>query len=115
MKGAESFLAEQGISVDVLKSSASTAAQTTGGAVGEAVTVGTPVAKSIFNFLTTTDPTLLGFEAIGIYILYKLIGPTTNAVSGYLRGYADNVTPAAALDSVSVQGNAFLIDIRTQV
>lgn len=111
MRGAESFLTDQGVNVDVLKSGASTAVQTT----ESAVTAATPAVKGIFTFLTTTDPTLLGFEAIGIYILYLLAGPTADAISGLLRGYAGNVSPASALDSVSNKGNAFLVDVRTQV
>ena len=33
---------------------------------------------------------------------------------GGLRGYAGNISPAAALDAVSADGNTVIVDLRTQ-
>ena len=38
--------------------------------------------------------------------------PLLKGIFGSLRGYAGNISPAAALDAVSVDGNTLLIDIR---
>lgn len=75
----------------------------------------TPTLQSVFKYLTTTDPTLLGFEALGIWILYVSAGPAFNLIADIARGYAGDTSPPAALDAIVANGNAYLIDIRSQV
>ncbi|KAG2494454.1 hypothetical protein HYH03_007506 [Edaphochlamys debaryana] len=72
-----------------------------------AVSAASPVARSLADVLTTTEPVLLGEYALGAVALWYL----TPAFFGLFRGYAGNVTAAVALDTVANE-SAILIDIR---
>lgn len=69
--------------------------------------------ESLVHFLTTSSPTLLTETAVGLVAAYYLLPPVLKASFGALRGYAGDVSPAAALDAVCTKGNANLVDIRT--
>ncbi|GMH40712.1 hypothetical protein BSKO_08616 [Bryopsis sp. KO-2023] len=108
-RGAESFLAGQGINVEVIKSGAGTAAKTT----GDIVTAATPTAKGFFNFLTTSDPIVLGEYGLALAVLY-FFGPSILAgLFDSLKGFAGDVSAPTALDSVETNRKAFIIDIRS--
>lgn len=72
-----------------------------------------PILSQVVTFLTTTEPVLLGeyaLAALGVYLL----GPTLlGALVGAARGYAGEITAAAALDQVCNSGNTVIVDIRT--
>lgn len=101
-------MTEQGVDVTEVLSKATTAVQT-------ASDVATPAVKSFVTFLTTTDPTVLGYytlTALGLYLL----GPTLfSFLIQSTRGYAGDISPAGALDVVLTKGSAAMIDIRTLV
>lgn len=81
---------------------------------GEQVVSSTkPLIESLIHFLTTSSPTLLAETAVGLVAAYYLLPPVLKATVGALRGYGGDVSPAAALDALSTQGNANLVDIRT--
>lgn len=82
-------------------------------AAEQAVTVTTPVLKSLVQFLTTTSPVVLAEYGLGLIVAYYLLPPTLGLAAGVLRGYAGDVSPAGALDALSTLGNAVLLDIRT--
>jgi rhodanese-related sulfurtransferase len=81
---------------------------------GEQVVASTkPLLESLVRFLTTSSPTVLAETAVGLVAAYYLLPPVLKAAGGALRGYGGDVSPAAALDALSTQGNANLVDIRT--
>lgn len=78
-----------------------------------AVATAKPLLETLVQFLTTSSPTVLAETALGLVAAYYLLPPVLKASSGLLRGYAGDVTPAAALDALATQSNAVLVDIRT--
>lgn len=52
------------------------------------------------TFVTTTEPLLLGEYALGLVAAWYLTPPLLKLAAGALRGYAGDVTPAAALTAV---------------
>ena len=52
------------------------------------------------TFVTTTEPVLLGEYALGLVAAWYLTPPLLKVAAGALRGYAGDVTPAAALTAV---------------
>lgn len=84
-------------------------------AVRTATDVATPAVKTSISFLTTTEPIVLGYYAVGAVGLY-FFGPTLlSFLIGAARGYAGDISAAGALDAVMKSGKAFLLDIRTAV
>lgn len=78
-----------------------------------AVATAKPLLDTLVQFLTTSSPTVLAETALGLVAAYYLLPPVLKASSGLLRGYAGDVSPAAALDALATQSNAVLVDIRT--
>eukprot|EP00210_Caulerpa_lentillifera_P001133 g1092.t1 len=108
-KAAAEFAAGQGINLEAVKSGTQTVVQT----ASDAVTVATPAVKTSVNFLTTTEPIVLGYYAIGAFALYFL-GPSLLSLTfESLRGYAGDISAPAALDCVLSEEDAVMIDIRT--
>jgi hypothetical protein len=64
------------------------------------VTTAKPFVEQAVSFLTTTEPALLGQYALGLVTAWYLAPPLLKATAGYLRGYAGEVTAAAALTAV---------------
>ncbi len=50
--------------------------------------------------MTTTEPLLLGEYALGLVAAWYLAPPLLKLAAGAVRGYAGEVTPAAALTAV---------------
>lgn len=105
-KGLES----SGLNLKVVGDTAATVTKTS----SEVATTATPFLKQFVTFVTTTDPVTLGEYGLGLVALYYLAPPLLGAAFGSLRGYAGEVTAAAALDVVMKQGDTVIIDIRTQ-
>ncbi|GAB4821917.1 hypothetical protein N2152v2_008963 [Parachlorella kessleri] len=78
-----------------------------------AVSSAKPWVDQATYFLTHTDPVSLGEYGLGLLALYYLAPPLLKATFGALRGFAGEVSPAAALDALSSGGGAVLLDIRT--
>jgi rhodanese-related sulfurtransferase len=72
-----------------------------------------PLLESLVHFLTTSSPTVLTETAVGLVAAYYLLPPVLKASVSVFRGYAGDVSPAAALDALSTKSNANLVDIRT--
>jgi hypothetical protein len=66
----------------------------------QAVTTAKPFVEQAFTFLTTTEPLLLGQYALGLVAAYYLAPPLLKAGVGLLRGYAGEISAAAALNTV---------------
>lgn len=64
------------------------------------MTTAKPFVEQAVTFLTTTEPALLGQYALGLVAAWYLAPPLLRATTGYLRGYAGEVTAAAALTAV---------------
>lgn len=69
--------------------------------------------EMVYQFVTTTQPTVLAEYAAGAVVAYLLLPPLAAAGFGLLRGYAGSVSPAAVLDSMATDSNVVLVDIRT--
>ena len=82
-------------------------------AAEQALTATTPLVKNVIHFVTTTSPVVLAEYGLGLIAAYYLLPPTLGIAAGVLRGYAGDVSPAGALDALSTQGNAVLLDIRS--
>ena len=79
----------------------------------QAVTATKPFVDQAITFLTTTEPTLLGQYALAVLAAYYLTPPLLRAGVGLLRGYAGDISAAAALTAVESEGSAFIVDIRS--
>lgn len=82
-------------------------------AAGQAVAAAKPVLESVLHFLATSSPVTLAETAAVLVAAYYLLPPVLKASAGALRGYAGDVSPAGALDAVSTQGGAVIVDIRS--
>lgn len=83
------------------------------GAGEQAVAAAKPLLESLVTFVTTSPPEIVAETAVGLVAAYYLLPPVFKATVGLLRGYAGDVSPAAALDALSTQGNAVLVDVRS--
>lgn len=79
----------------------------------QAVTTAKPFVEQAITFVTTTEPLLLGEYALGLVAAWYLTPPLLKLAAGALRGYAGDVTPAAALTAVESDGSAVILDIRS--
>ncbi|KAL4447383.1 hypothetical protein ABPG77_007416 [Micractinium sp. CCAP 211/92] len=79
----------------------------------QAVTTAKPFVEQAINFVTTTEPLLLGEYALGLVAAWYLAPPLLKLAAGAVRGYAGEVTPAAALTAVESDGSAVIVDIRS--
>lgn len=108
-KSATDALKSTGVDPTVVNSTTKTVTAT----ADTVVATTKPVLTQVVTFLTTTEPVLLGeyaLAALGVYLL----GPTLlGALVGAARGYAGELTAAAALDQVCNNGNTVIVDIRT--
>ncbi|KAI3428061.1 hypothetical protein D9Q98_006445 [Chlorella vulgaris] len=109
LKEAEKALASSGVPSSVDLSAAKPLMEST----EQAVTTAKPFVEQAFTFLTTTEPLLLGQYALGLVAAYYLAPPLLKAGVGLLRGYAGEISAAAALNTVQSEGNAYIVDIRS--
>jgi len=79
----------------------------------EAVSVSKPFFDQLVTFVTTSEPVVVAEAGLALVAAYYLAGPLLKGLGGALRGYAGDVSPAAALDVLSTQGNCVMVDIRT--
>lgn len=79
----------------------------------QAVSTAKPFVEQAINFLVTSEPVVLGQYAAGLIAAYYLAPPLLSAGVGLLRGYAGDVTPAAALNAVESESGSFIVDIRS--
>ncbi|KAL4550157.1 hypothetical protein Ndes2526B_g08323 [Nannochloris sp. 'desiccata'] len=112
--------AEDGAMIDSAVSSIVEIVKSTGDAVKAGLGVaeqGLDTAKSAYQTISpaiqTANRRMLAETAVGLVAAYYLLPPVLKASVGALRGYAGDVSPAAALDALSTQGKANLVDIRT--
>ncbi|KAK9846572.1 hypothetical protein WJX81_006817 [Elliptochloris bilobata] len=110
----ERFLEAQGLNARALLDGARQATSTTGEVLETARPTVDSTVSTVSSTLATTDPVVLAEYAAGLVALYYLGPPLLKGIFGSLRGYAGNISPAAALDAVSNDGNTLLIDIRTE-
>ncbi|KAL4532423.1 hypothetical protein Ndes2437B_g02829 [Nannochloris sp. 'desiccata'] len=85
-------------------------------AAGEAASSVKPGLERVLSETVGVDGkavAVLAETAVGLVAAYYLLPPVLKASVGALRGYAGDVSPAAALDALSTQGKANLVDIRT--
>ncbi|KAI7844128.1 hypothetical protein COHA_002266 [Chlorella ohadii] len=105
LKEAEKVLSASGVDTSAAKPLVDTTEQV--------VTTAKPFAEQAITFLTTTEPALLGQYAVALVAAYYLAPPLLKAGVGFLRGYAGDIAPAAALSAVESEGNAVIVDIRS--
>jgi urease accessory protein UreF len=92
LKEAEKVLSASGVDTSAAKPLVDTTT--------EVVTTAKPFAEQAITFLTTTEPALLGQYALALIAAYYLTPPLLKAGVGFLRGYAGDIAPAAALSAV---------------
>lgn len=82
---------------------------------GQAVNTAAPFLQQAINFLAASEPAALGQYALALVAAYYLLPTALKAGAGVVRGYAGDVSAAAALTAVS-EGNAdaVIVDIRVQ-
>lgn len=106
---AQRFLTSQGINSPELADKAGKAGSAAEGVFNQAK----PSLTSSLTSLSSRDPTTLAECALGAVAFYYLAPPVLKLLFGSLRGYAGEISPAAALDSVAAGGNVVIVDIRT--
>lgn len=108
-KTATDALKSSGVDPSVVNSTTKTVTAT----ADTVVSTTKPLVNQLVTFVTTTEPVVLGEYALAGLVLY-LVGPTLlGVVAGAARGYAGELTAAAALDQVCNDGNTVIVDIRT--
>jgi len=103
---ANKFISNSGVDVSTINSTTATVVRTTQEGV-------LPKVSSFLSYLAVQEPVVLGEYALAATALYFLGPAALGAFGGYLRGFAGDVTAAAALDGLVNDGNTVLIDIRT--
>lgn len=78
-----------------------------------ALDTATPLVLKFVNFLTHTDAATLAQYGLGAGAIYFLGPVALGAAFGSFRGYAGDISPAGALDSVATDGNTYIIDLRS--
>jgi hypothetical protein len=73
----------------------------------------TSVATNVYTFLTTTEPAVLAYDALGAIAVAYLTPPLAKAGLDAARGYAGDVLPTTALDCLASDSNSMLVDIRS--
>ncbi|KAK9797734.1 hypothetical protein WJX73_002375 [Symbiochloris irregularis] len=106
----ESFLSAQGLNSQAI---VGTAKEAQGKAEGVYNTA-QPQIQPAVRFLQTSSPTQLAEYALGLVAFYYLGPPVLRLFFGGLRGYRGEISPAAALDTASREGNCLIVDIRSQ-
>jgi rhodanese-related sulfurtransferase len=104
------FLSGQGLSADTLTSKASGVTSVAGSAFSTAK----PAVSTTVSTLSQLAPNTLAQYALIALGTYYLGPPVLKGFFGSFRGYAGEISPAAALDSVTNNSNTVLIDIRTE-
>lgn len=106
------LLKEQGLDVDAVAKGAKQGVDAAVTVGKEAYTVSKPVTTKFFEFVTTTEPTLLIEYTLGALALYYLAPPVLKAASAAARGYEGDASAAQVLDWIIEDGNTFLVDMR---
>ncbi|KAL6747088.1 hypothetical protein V8C86DRAFT_2920968 [Haematococcus lacustris] len=102
-------LESTGFDVGAVNEATSAVSQT----AASAVTSATPLVTRVVQVLSNTDPVTLGEYALGaaafVYFAPALLG----GLGGSFRGFAGELAPAAALNSLADENDVVLVDIRT--
>ncbi|EOY22243.1 Calcium sensing receptor [Theobroma cacao] len=110
-KKAQEVIQSTGLDTEPVLSAAKTVAdaakQTT-----KVIDAAKPLASSTFETITSSDPITIVGTAGALFVAYLLFPPIWSAISYGLRGYKGDLTPAQALDLISMQ-NYIMIDIRS--
>lgn len=80
----------------------------------DAIGISKPIVEQVVTFLTTSEPVVVAESALGVIAAFYLAGPLLSLLGGAIRGYAGDISPAAALDALFERGNTYLVDIRTE-
>ncbi|KAL3132062.1 hypothetical protein ABBQ32_008676 [Trebouxia sp. C0010 RCD-2024] len=107
---AQKFLTSQGVNSPAIAEKAGKATTVAEGAFNQAK----PSLTSSLTSLSSRDPGTLAEYALGAVVIYYLGPPFLKGLLGAFRGYAGEISPAAALDAVACDGNTYIVDIRTQ-
>jgi len=106
---AEDFLASQGLNTRVLVEGAKSA----GAAADAAINGAVPAAEKAAAAASAAGPVALAQGAAALGLLY-VVGPSLiRSLTTAARGYAGDISPAAALDAVTAGGDVALVDIRS--
>eukprot|EP01024_Parvocaulis_polyphysoides_P066918 TRINITY_DN790_c0_g1_i4.p1 TRINITY_DN790_c0_g1~~TRINITY_DN790_c0_g1_i4.p1 ORF type:complete len:391 (-),score=83.68 TRINITY_DN790_c0_g1_i4:221-1393(-) len=81
--------------------------------VGKAVNIATPTVNKAVDFVSTTDPTTLAKYGVVLAATYFLLPNILGGLSGAIRGYAGDISPTQALDTILSDGKSYLLDVRT--
>lgn len=106
------LLKEQGLDVDAVTKGAKQGVDAAVSVGKEAYTVSKPLTTKFYEFVTTTEPTLLIEYTLGALALYYLAPPVLKAASAAARGYEGDASAAQVLDWIIEDGNTVLIDMR---
>ena len=107
---ADDFLASQGVSATAATAAARQAAEAADAALNGAA----PVAGKAASALAAAGPVGVAQGLAAAVVAVLVAPPIFRAALTAARGYAGDVSVAAALDSVVGGGNSVLIDIRTR-
>lgn len=102
----EKLLQDVGVSGEVIRGAEN--------GIGKAIQVSKPVASSVVEFVTTTPPLLLAEYSAAGALVYLLAPSILSFGISVARGYAGEVSPAAALDKLASDSSSFILDIRTR-
>ncbi|KAI3438913.1 hypothetical protein D9Q98_001327 [Chlorella vulgaris] len=102
----------QGATSAALEASGVDAAAVAATAAAGAATA-TTLAQKSYNFLTTTEPSVLAYDALGAIAVAYFTPPLLKAGINAARGYAGDVLPTTALDNLASDPSAVLVDIRS--
>jgi len=100
------LISQSGVDVSTINTTAASVAKSTQEGV-------LPKVSGFVSFLVAQEPVILAEYAVGAAALYFFGPALLGVVGGALRGFAGDVTAAAALDSLVNEGNIVLVDIRT--
>lgn len=106
---AQKFLSSNGVNTPAIASKAGKATTAAEGAFQQAK----PGLSSSLTSLASRDPGTLAEYALGAIVFYYLAPPLFKGLSGAIRGYGRDISPAAALDLVAGGGNIVIVDIRS--
>ena len=106
---AEDFLEGQGLNARVIVDGVKSAGVAAEGALTGAV----PAAEKAAAAAAAAGPVAVAQAAAALAVLYVAGPPLVRTLTTSARGYAGDVSPAAALDAVSAGGDVALVDLRT--
>eukprot|EP00240_Pyramimonas_obovata_P005213 CAMPEP_0118936398 /NCGR_PEP_ID=MMETSP1169-20130426/18732_1 /TAXON_ID=36882 /ORGANISM="Pyramimonas obovata, Strain CCMP722" /LENGTH=425 /DNA_ID=CAMNT_0006879645 /DNA_START=77 /DNA_END=1354 /DNA_ORIENTATION=+ len=106
--GVDAALKEQGVPISVEATVKSVAK-----GAPKAADAAKPVVQGAFEFLSTTEPTVLAEYAAVLYLVYLSRGIIAGFIGKTIRGYSGDLTPPQALNMLMENKSAVLVDLRT--